>query len=140
MLTEFGGIALSRDTDRTWGYSRSADAEEFARRYKDLMAAVRSLSVLAGFCYTQFTDTFQETNGLLYFDREPKIPMEDIALATRGVRAERDIQRERDARERVMELLRDEPGLIHEEGPGLKAAMSAASVNATMQPPDPGMT
>jgi hypothetical protein len=28
---------------------------------------------LAGFCYTQLTDTQQETNGLLTAEREPKI-------------------------------------------------------------------
>ena len=27
---------------------------------------------------------YQETNGLLYFDRTPQLPIERIALATRG--------------------------------------------------------
>jgi len=45
---------------------------------------VRSLPMLAGFCYTQFTDTYQEANGLLYMDRTPKFPIEQIAVATRG--------------------------------------------------------
>jgi hypothetical protein len=40
--------------------------------------------VLSGFCYTQFADTYQEANGLLYADRTPKFPLQDIALATRG--------------------------------------------------------
>ena len=34
--------------------------------------------------YTQFTDTYQEANGLLYMDRTPKIPIEDIKRATSG--------------------------------------------------------
>jgi hypothetical protein len=42
------------------------------------------LSSLAGFCYTQFTDTFQEANGLLYANRTPKIPLDKAALATSG--------------------------------------------------------
>ena len=29
--------------------------------------------MFSGFCYTQFADTFQEANGLLYADRTPKI-------------------------------------------------------------------
>ena len=33
--------------------------------------------MLAGFCYTQFADTYQEANGLLYADRTPKIPLDD---------------------------------------------------------------
>jgi len=40
--------------------------------------------VFSGFCYTQFADTYQEANGLLYADRTPKIPIRDIAAATRG--------------------------------------------------------
>jgi hypothetical protein len=44
--------------------------------------------MLSGFCYTQFADTYQEANGLLYADRSPKIPIERIALATRGKRRE----------------------------------------------------
>ena len=42
--------------------------------------------MLPGFCYTQFTDTYQEANGLLYMDRTPKFPIEQIAIATRGPR------------------------------------------------------
>jgi hypothetical protein len=90
MLTEFGGIALSRDTSGTWGYSRSSNPEEFARQYRALLEVVRELHVLSGFCYTQFTDTYQEANGLLFADRTPKIPLDEIAAATAGrvVRAE----------------------------------------------------
>jgi hypothetical protein len=84
MLTEFGGIAYSPDPSRTWGYSRVRNAQEFARRYYQLLSAVRCLSLLAGFCYTQFADTYQEANGLLYMDRRPKFPLHEIAVATRG--------------------------------------------------------
>ena len=44
----------------------------------------RGSELLAGFCYTQFADTYQEANGLLYADRTPKFPIEQIAEATRG--------------------------------------------------------
>ena len=84
LLTEFGGIAFSPDKSRTWGYSRVEDADEFARRYYRICAAARSSPMLAGFCYTQFTDTYQEANGLLYMDRKPKFPIHEIAVATRG--------------------------------------------------------
>ena len=40
--------------------------------------------MLAGFCYTQFADTYQEANGLLFADRTPKFPLEEIAAATSG--------------------------------------------------------
>jgi hypothetical protein len=38
---------------------------------------------LSGFCYTQFADTFQEANGLLYEDRTPKFPTETMVSALR---------------------------------------------------------
>jgi hypothetical protein len=88
MLTEFGGIAFSR-TEKTWGYTRAHSPEEFARRYRDLLAVVRDLQLLSGFCYTQFADTYQEANGLLYADRRPKIPFEELAAATSGPAAVR---------------------------------------------------
>jgi hypothetical protein len=50
------------------------------------MSALDSIGLVSGFCYTQFADTFQETNGLLDAYRRSKIPLEDIAAATRGVR------------------------------------------------------
>lgn len=90
MLTEFGGIAFSKDWKHTWGYSRAKNADDFASRYAHLLAVVRSIPLLAGFCYTQFTDTYQEANGLLYMDRTPKFPIEQIAAATRGPQSQED--------------------------------------------------
>src|SRR5215203_536226 len=49
MLTEFGGIAFSRDGSQTWGYARSHSAEDFARVYRELLDVVRNLQVLSGF-------------------------------------------------------------------------------------------
>ena len=83
MLTEFGGVAYSREKG-TWGYARATSAEEFARRVHELLDVVRELHVFSGFCYTQFADTYQEANGLLFADRTPKIPIEEIAVAIAG--------------------------------------------------------
>jgi hypothetical protein len=115
LLSEFGGIAFSPDTAHTWGYSRTDSEEEFAKRYLHLLRAVRSLPMLAGFCYTQFSDTYQEANGLLYADRTPKIPVEHIALATRGPRSKRDFQIESEWRERLMNHQRRQYILPSEE-------------------------
>jgi hypothetical protein len=82
MLTEFGGVGLAGDG--TWSYATAADADDLLRRYRDQWAAVHASSVLAGACWTQLTDTYQETNGLLRADRSPKVPLERIAAATRG--------------------------------------------------------
>ena len=101
VLTEFGGIKLSDDKS-AWGYSSSADAAQFVEQYTALLKAVRSLPALAGFCYTQFADTYQEANGLLRADRSPKAPVEDLALATSGTRANADVRTETMWRELVM--------------------------------------
>jgi hypothetical protein len=84
MLTEFGGLALRAMNGGTWGYSICATPDEFARKYRELLTTVRNLGLICGFCYTQFADTYQEANGLLYADRTPKFPFEEIAAATAG--------------------------------------------------------
>jgi hypothetical protein len=83
VLSEFGGLGCSADT-ASWEYSRCSTPQDFAQRYTCLLETVRSLRVLSGFCYTQFADTYQEANGLLFADRTPKFPLVDIACATRG--------------------------------------------------------
>jgi hypothetical protein len=87
VLSEFGGMSSSSDPG-TWGYTRCRSVADLAEHYASLLAVVRSLAILSGFCYTQFADTYQETNGLLFADRTPKFPIEAIARATRGVRPE----------------------------------------------------
>lgn len=84
VLSEFGGIALAPDEKQTWGYSRSRSAREFAQRYAALLAAVNGIGLFAGFCYTQFTDTYQEANGLVTMDRVPKFALDAIRRATTG--------------------------------------------------------
>jgi hypothetical protein len=85
VLSEFGGITLS-DEKCTWGYSRCMSPKDLATQYERLLSVVHSLQLFTGFCYTQFADTYQEANGLLYADRTPKFPLEQIASATRGPR------------------------------------------------------
>lgn len=104
MLTEFGGIAFSADPTRTWGYTRSVDADAFSTQYQALLTTVGSLKLLAGFCYTQFSDTYQEANGLLYADRTPKIPLELIFAATFGPRSAQALQNEREWQARMVKF------------------------------------
>jgi hypothetical protein len=86
VLTEFGGIAYAplEDRDETWGYSEVETTEDLEEAYSQLLKTVSELPLLAGFCYTQFADTYQERNGLLYADRTPKFPIKRIAEATTG--------------------------------------------------------
>jgi beta-galactosidase/beta-glucuronidase len=101
VLTEFGGIAYSPE-DKTWGYSRATSSTDFADRYTKLLAVVRAMPVLAGFCYTQFADTYQEANGLLFADRTPKFPLKEIARATRGPVTPQEFEAEQIWRETLM--------------------------------------
>jgi hypothetical protein len=83
MLTEFGGITLSKE-GKAWGYSRAQSPRDFEGRYTELLRVVNALGLFAGLCYTQFADTYQEANGLLYADRTPKFPLDRMARATNG--------------------------------------------------------
>ena len=91
-LSEFGGIAFTQSGDQQgekgWGYQRARSLEEFEELACTLIEVARTTGMFSGFCYTQFADTFQEVNGLLYSDRTPKLPLERIAAAVRGAQNE----------------------------------------------------
>jgi beta-galactosidase/beta-glucuronidase len=84
VLSEFGGIRYNPEAPG-WGYQEADSPEALLATYAAMIAAL-SAGGLAGFCYTQFADTFQEQNGLLFSDRRPKIALEDLERATRGRR------------------------------------------------------
>ena len=87
VLTEFGGIAFDKaevQGKKTWGYSRAHNEDSFIDLYRRLLEVVNSTTMFSGFCYTQFSDTFQEANGLLCADRTPKVSVELICAATRS--------------------------------------------------------
>jgi hypothetical protein len=54
-------------------YGSCQNQEELLTKYRDLMEGIASLNFVAGFCYTQLSDVEQETNGLLTYDRKPKV-------------------------------------------------------------------
>jgi len=60
-------------------YASFETNEELLEKYRDLMKGIASLQFLAGFCYTQLTDIEQEINGLMTYDRKPKVSAEAIA-------------------------------------------------------------
>jgi beta-galactosidase/beta-glucuronidase len=107
VLSEFGGIALSAEGG-SWGYSRASSPEDFARRYERLLRAVLSIGMFSGSCYTQFADTYQEANGLLFADRRPKVPIDRIARATRGIETPADAVEPPESRH--AQTLAGEPG------------------------------
>jgi beta-galactosidase/beta-glucuronidase len=60
-------------------YGSFETTQELLEKYRDLMNGISALKFLAGFCYTQLTDVEQEINGLLTYDRQPKVAAESIA-------------------------------------------------------------
>lgn len=89
MLTEVGGFLLlpslpSEELDRIYRiYDSFKTPEELSAKYVDLIDGLMRLPFVSGFCYTQLTDIEQEINGLLTYDRKPKIDPAPIAEAHR---------------------------------------------------------
>jgi len=79
MITEYGGISYRPAKGERWaGYGTVTSEAEYEAKYEELTQALRDAPGIAGFCYTQLTDTEQETNGLLREDRTPKLDVERI--------------------------------------------------------------
>jgi hypothetical protein len=76
ILSEFGGLSAHDDAGAWEAYGEVLDADALARRLAEMTAEIGPSSGLAGFCYTQLTDTVQEMNGLLTEDRDFKCPPE----------------------------------------------------------------
>jgi len=84
VVTEFGGITYDPGSEDFWnGYGAVRSADALLERYEDLVTALLDSPVVAGFCYTQLTDTAQERNGLLDENRVPKIDPAAVAAINR---------------------------------------------------------
>lgn len=95
VLSEFGGISLDAqdmaqqgflgmDDTQAWGYADARTPQDLLERYRALWSAVHASTALAGACWTQLTDTYQEVNGLLTMDRTPKAELAALRRATQG--------------------------------------------------------
>jgi len=80
VLGEFGGLGLAipghlwRD-DHHWGHQKAKTLDEFTSKYEALIRHLERLvpNGLAAAVYTQTTDCESEVNGLMTYDRIPKI-------------------------------------------------------------------
>lgn len=78
LYTEFGGKRIAGDEG--WGYDTALESvEAYVADVDNDVSAVVSIPTFCGYCYTQLTDCYQETNGLLYMNREPKADIERLA-------------------------------------------------------------
>jgi beta-galactosidase/beta-glucuronidase len=71
VVSEFGGVALAGSGG--FGWSEASGAEALLKTYREMVEALMAPGPVEGFCYTQLTDVEQERNGLLTFDRRPKL-------------------------------------------------------------------
>lgn len=83
-ISEFGGIAYRTHDEKGWGYTNADSPAALHSGYGQLVSALLSAPLVQGFCYTQLTDVEQEINGLLTFDRQPKLPVEMIRAINEG--------------------------------------------------------
>jgi len=74
-VSEFGGIRIPKPGDdaQSWGYGTTPEnIEAFYERFSGLCQALLENPKIAGYCYTQLTDVYQEANGVYDFARQPK--------------------------------------------------------------------
>jgi hypothetical protein len=105
MVTEFGGLSYTPEAGERWfGYRTVGNAEDLLAAYERLVTALVGSDQVAGYCYTQLTDTEQEVNGLLTEAREPKVDPAEIrrinTLPAASVPTERLAQLIEDAQRR----------------------------------------
>lgn len=77
VLSEFGGVGFAVGPQGWSGYGTVNDEAAFLARVRELVGTAAA-AALAGFCYTQLTDTLQERNGLLDEDRQPKADIDAL--------------------------------------------------------------
>lgn len=87
---EYGGIGMDVP-GHMWhkpegGYTKIQTSEELVDLYAEFTAMLKNFrdnNGLSAAVYTQITDVETEVNGLMTYDRIPKMSVEDIALANR---------------------------------------------------------
>lgn len=80
LITEYGGIAMQKDSGgENWGYNGMVnDEKSLLERLDAITQAFKHMPDSCGYCYTQLTDVFQEVNGLLDMDRNPKVSVDEV--------------------------------------------------------------
>jgi hypothetical protein len=73
-VIEYGGF----------GYYRGGKDRSLADSYRSYTVQIMAQEHVCGYCYTQLYDLYQERNGLLGFDRVPKLQMKEIRSINGG--------------------------------------------------------
>lgn len=78
-VDEWGGFRYVPGSNcEGWGYNGIAPKsdEDFCNYISEQESVMRNDDAVAGYCYTQLTDVEQEQNGVYFYDRRPKVPVE----------------------------------------------------------------
>ena len=92
VVGEFGGIAFivpGHTWSQGWGYQTAPDPAQLLRRLRRQVTQLYEAKNLSGFVYTQVSDCEQELNGLMTYDRVPKVPVVQFSKIFRGESRER---------------------------------------------------
>lgn len=84
IVSEFGGIGYRKSDWAGWGYTVATNDDDFIETYRSIVTAILDQPLIQGFCYTQLTDVEQEINGLLTYDRRPKVDPAIIRAINEG--------------------------------------------------------
>ena len=81
LLTECGGVGFDTGNQTADAFAYGdlpTDSAALEQEIRQIMASIKASETLQGFVWTQFTNVQQEINGLLYFDRTPKLPIDTL--------------------------------------------------------------
>lgn len=84
IVSEMSGISYRKGNQEGWGYSYAVSDEDFILRYYNVVSAMLESPLIQGFVVTQLTDLEQEMNGLLTYDRKPKVDVEILRKINDG--------------------------------------------------------
>jgi beta-galactosidase/beta-glucuronidase len=88
LLTECGGIGYTKGElegdEFAYGDLPTSEAA-LLDRFIHVANTIHDADQLCGYVWTQLTDVQQEINGVLYFDRTPKLPLKTIRRIMLGV-------------------------------------------------------
>lgn len=83
IISEFFGLSLASQEAKGWGYQEAKNIRAYLKTYRALLKAYKAAGY-AGYCVTQFADTYQEKNGLVDEKRHPKASVESFRKSNKA--------------------------------------------------------
>ncbi len=87
VVSEYGGFGFYPLAPGGYAPGASEEGGSLFDQYRAATQAIARRPRLRGCCYTQMYDVYQEQNGLLTFERQPKVPIEELRAFNESLRA-----------------------------------------------------